>query len=251
MTRREFLDRVLLPLTRLTWEEREAVRRELEEHVEDRMEALLDMGWDEELAEARCLEAMGDPAEIGRELARQYRGRDRGWLWLGRAAAALTAVLCVQAVLWLDFSYTWKYIWDSLDVRSVYVPEGWTDELDTVEATMALDIRVPIGNDVLRAGRINVGWEEGHDSLRAEVLLFSYDRVPGGVVAESVLGCAALENQRGRGNRSVSGGWEHARAGKVAVYTDVEPGDTYVTLVHEWLGETVRVPISLPEREEP
>ena len=38
MTQREFLDRVLLPLGRLTAEERENVRRELEEHIEDRME---------------------------------------------------------------------------------------------------------------------------------------------------------------------------------------------------------------------
>ena len=59
MTRGEFLEQVLAPLGRLTAEERENVRRELEEHVEDRMEALLDMGWDAELAESRCLEAMG------------------------------------------------------------------------------------------------------------------------------------------------------------------------------------------------
>ena len=88
MTRGEFLDQVLSPLNRLTAEERESVRRELEEHVEDRMEAMLDMGWDPALAESRCLEAMGDPVEIGREMARQYRGW--GWLWLGRAAVALT-----------------------------------------------------------------------------------------------------------------------------------------------------------------
>ena len=39
------------PLGRLTAQERENVRRELEEHVEDRMEALLEMGWSAELAE--------------------------------------------------------------------------------------------------------------------------------------------------------------------------------------------------------
>ena len=53
MTRKEFTDQVLLSLGRLTADEREDVRRELEEHVEDRMEALLDMGWDEGLAEER------------------------------------------------------------------------------------------------------------------------------------------------------------------------------------------------------
>ena len=97
MTRQEFLAQVLSPLGRLTAQERENVRRELEEHVEDRMEALLEMGWDAELAEEWRLEAMGDPAEIGREMARQYRGR--GWLWLGRAAVVLTAVVCIRALL--------------------------------------------------------------------------------------------------------------------------------------------------------
>lgn len=97
MTRQEFLDQVLSPLGRLTAQERENVRWELEEHVEDRMEVMLDMGWDKELVESRCLEAMGDPAEIGREMARQYRGR--GWLWLGRAAVVLTAVVCIRALL--------------------------------------------------------------------------------------------------------------------------------------------------------
>ena len=34
-------------------------------------------------------------------------------------------------------------------------------------------------------------------------------------------------------------------------YVDVEPGDAYVTLVHEWLGETIRVQVPLPGEEEP
>ena len=55
MTRQEFLNQVLSPLGRLTAEEREDVRRELEEHVEDRMEALLEMGWGAGLAEGGCL----------------------------------------------------------------------------------------------------------------------------------------------------------------------------------------------------
>ncbi len=62
-----------------------------------RGETLLDIGWDAELAEEWRLEAMGDPAEIGREMTRQYRGR--GWLWLGRAAVVLTAVVCIRALL--------------------------------------------------------------------------------------------------------------------------------------------------------
>ena len=246
MTRREFTDQVLLPLTRLTWEEREAVRRELEEHLEDRMESMLERGWEPELAEERCLESMGDPAEIGREMAKQYRSRDQGWLWLGRAAVALTAVLCLQAVLSLEFFYTWKYVWDSVDARTIYVPEGWTEILDTVELSMALDICVPVGNDVLRAARVNVGREKNCDRRRAEVVLFSYDRIPGGVVSTNLLGSITVENQRGEQGQS-AGGWGHYRVERTAQYVEIESGDIYVTLVYKWLGKTLRVQAPLPE----
>ena len=122
MTRQGFMDRVLLSLTRLTAEEREIVRQELEEHIEDRMEVMLEMGWKPELAEERCLEAMGDPVEIGREMAKQYRGR--GWLWLGRAAVLLTVVLCIQALLGVGILFN---AWDSLEARvnPQWAP-GWT-----------------------------------------------------------------------------------------------------------------------------
>jgi len=156
MTREEFMDRVLLPLGRLTAEERESVRRELEEHVEDRMEALLEMGWSEELAESRCLEAMGDPVEIGREMARQYPGP--WWLWIGRAAVILTAVVCIQALLGFGML---GYAWDSLTVRISPSTAVSIGELKNVEAVEELDIRAEVGNDVLRIYQVSVGEKDG------------------------------------------------------------------------------------------
>lgn len=49
MTPSEYQDRVLAGLRRLTPEEREAVRRELDGHIEDHMEALRELGYDEAL----------------------------------------------------------------------------------------------------------------------------------------------------------------------------------------------------------
>ena len=66
MTRQEFMERVRLPLGRLTAEEQENICRELEEHLEDRMEVLLDMGWSKDLAEARSLGAGGGCGWAGR-----------------------------------------------------------------------------------------------------------------------------------------------------------------------------------------
>ncbi len=258
MTRREFTDRVLLSLGRLTREEREAVRRELEEHVEDRMEALLEMGWAAELAEARCLEAMGDPAEIGRELAKQYRGW--GWLWLGRAAVLLTAVLCVQAALGLGML---SDAWNSLEAR--FRTEEINGELDTVEVTEAVDIRAAAGNDVLRVYQICLGEKDGRRAAAVSATLF--DRLPFGVAAGNFQGKSTLKNERGETGYSKNGS-ESYGAGYATCWTYLEPGDACVFWEYQPIGllawqnssqtvyryqeqgETVRLEIPLPGREE-
>ncbi|MBM6911672.1 permease prefix domain 1-containing protein, partial [Oscillibacter valericigenes] len=72
MTRGEYIREVSASLKRLTKREREAIRRELDGHMEDHMESLRELGYDEELAEERTIAAMGDPEEVGRELNKQY-----------------------------------------------------------------------------------------------------------------------------------------------------------------------------------
>ena len=97
MDRREYTAQVLSCLRRVTWDEREAIRAELDGHMEDRFESLRELGYDETEAEERTLAAMGDPAEVGRALDRQYTGW--GFVLLSRAAVLLTVVLCVQTLL--------------------------------------------------------------------------------------------------------------------------------------------------------
>lgn len=242
MTRGEFLDRVLLPLGRLTAEERENVRQELEEHVEDRMEALLEMGWDAELAEARCLEAMGDPAEIGREMAKQYRGK--GWLWLGRAAVVLTVVVCIQALLGVGMLWA---AWDSLTVRFNPPRTISIGELKNVEAEEELDIRAEIGNDILRIYQVSVGEKDGQRA--AMVLACAYDRWPFGIVVDSLFSRSELWNERGETGTS-GGGSGNSGAVCAALWAPVETGDTHVIWEYRAIGEAVRLEIPLPGGEE-
>ncbi len=242
MTRQEFLDQVLSPLGRLTAQERENVRRELEEHVEDRMEALLEMGWDAELAEARCLEAMGDPAEIGREMARQYRGR--GWLWIGRAAVVLTVVVCIQALLGVGMLGA---AWDSLTVRFNPPRTISIGELKNVEAEEELDIRAEIGNDILRIYQVSVGEKDGQRA--AMVLACAYDRWPFGIVVDSLFGRSELWNERGETGTS-GGGSGNSGAVCAALWAPVETGDTHVIWEYRAIGEAVRLEIPLPGGEE-
>lgn len=242
MTRQAFLDQVLSPLGRLTAEEREDIRRELEEHVEDRMEALLEMGWDAELAEERCLEAMGDPAEIGREMAAQYRGR--GWLWLGRAAVALTVVMCIQALLGFGML---SNVWSSLEARICPSTAISIGELKNVEAVADLDIRAEIGNDILKIYQVSVGEKDGQRA--AMVLACMYDRWPFGIVAAGLRARSDVRNQKGEGGTS-GGGKANYGAEYAVHWAPVEPGDTHVVWVYHARGEIIRLEIPLPGGEE-
>lgn len=242
MTRREFMYQVLSPLGRLTAEERENVRRELEEHVEDRMEVLLEMGWDEALAEERCLEAMGDPAEIGREMAKQYPGR--WWLWLGRAAVVLTVVVCIQALLGVGMLGA---AWDSLTIRFSPPRTISIGELKNVEAVEDLDIRAEIGNDILRIYQVSVGEKDGQRA--AMVLACAYDRRPFGIVVDSLASRSELWNERGEMG-TIGGGSGNWGAVCAALWTPVEPGDAHVIWECRTMGETVRLEVPLPGGEE-
>ena len=86
MTRREYTDRVVACLRGPTKEELEAIRAELDAHIEDHICDLLDLGYDEALAEERTMMWMGDPEEVGRELDKQYPMR---WLIVSLAALIL------------------------------------------------------------------------------------------------------------------------------------------------------------------
>ena len=68
MTRNEYVDRVLSVMRHVTAKEREAIRAELDAHIEDHICDLLDLDYDEALAEERTMALRGDPEEVGREL---------------------------------------------------------------------------------------------------------------------------------------------------------------------------------------
>ena len=65
MDRRDYTDRVLSSLRRVTEKEREAIRSELDGHIEDHMEALRELGYDEELAEERAMPPFGRKGRRG------------------------------------------------------------------------------------------------------------------------------------------------------------------------------------------
>lgn len=238
-----YCSRVLSESGRLTRREADGLRAELSGHIEDHAEALTAHGYTEDAAYGRAVTLMGDPEETGRALRVQYGG---WWLVVvQRAARILTAVLCVMiAGLIVKSSGLYGAIRDRITVQKP--SDGWE-----IWDTEAPGTRIPIGDDIVRIDTVSCSTQ------RAEVQLTGFDRIPGGVVYARLLHTLRLENERGEAlfegedypyPSCVSGSgtlWVHT----ARHYVDIEPDDTYITLIYDRLGEHVEVEIPLPGRE--
>ncbi len=244
MDRKEYCDRVLAQVGRLTTDEANDLRNELAGHIEDHAEALVEHGYTEEDAAARAVALMGDPEETGRALRVQYGG---WWLVIvQRAARILTAMLCVMiAGLIVKSSGLYGAICDRITVQKP--SDGW-ERWDTETP----GTRLPIGDDIARIDAVSCSTQ------RAEVQLTGFDRIPGGVVYARLLHTLRLENERGEAiyegledhdyPSCVSGsGTLYVRNASHRV--NIEPDDTYIRLIYDRLGEHVEVEIPLPGRE--
>nr|WP_326186527.1 permease prefix domain 1-containing protein [uncultured Oscillibacter sp.] len=243
MTRQEYTAQVLAQLRRVTGDERESIRAEIDAHMEDHIRDLLDLGYAPELAEERTLAFMGDPAEVGRELSKQY---PLGWLAARWFATAVTVLLCAAALSQL-WGVTW--FWGSLKAR--VIPNRFHSQLES-QASEWVDIRVRIGNDVLRVYQVNVGTEDGRQV--AEVSLCAYDCLPGGIVTSDLLRSSRLEDQRGGRERPDTLTAYNGSDGRTAygnTFVTIGPEDTYVTLRYERLGRHLAIQIPLPEEVAP
>lgn len=238
-----YCSRVLSESGRLTRREADGLRAELSGHIEDHAEALTAHGYTEDAAYGRAVTLMGDPEETGRALRAQYGG---WWLVVvQRAARILTAVLCVMiAGLIVKSSGLYGAIRDRITVQKP--SDGWE-----IWDTEAPGTRIPIGDDIVRIDTVSCSTQ------RAEVQLTGFDRIPGGVVYARLLQTLRLENERGEAlfegedypyPSCVSGsGTFYVLTARH--YVDIEPDDTYITLIYDRLGEHVEVEIPLPGRE--
>lgn len=246
MDRKEYCDRVLAQVGRLTNDEADDLRNELAGHIEDHAEALVEHGYTEEDAAARAVELMGDPEETGKALREQYR---HFWLVIvQRVAIFVTIVSCVQGFFMLPML---SGVYESLRERvSPTVNSISWEELD---GAADLRERIAVGNDIVQLNRIEYGVREGE---RQAVLWASvYDRVPGGKVYENLLETLVLENERGESMYPwLDGNYRSCTSSRGSLYVHyglhtvpLEEGDTYVTFVYDRFGERIETRIELPE----
>lgn len=95
MTIERFLEVVLTYMPRATRKEAALICAELTAHLADSVEAWTAAGSAPEIAQAKAVEAMGDPKEIGKALDAQF---SPFWLWLGRCAKAVCAIAALGVV---------------------------------------------------------------------------------------------------------------------------------------------------------
>ena len=233
MNREDYLAAVTAELSRLTDDERAAVRGELAAHIEDHAEALRAIGYAEDEADARATERMGDPAQVGRDLAKLYRPF---WLWVERAALALIAVMLLHLLLGSALLY---HTWSSLYAR-VCAPDD--------ETAIRLDERMAVGDDVVRLYGIS-GYRPG-ETCEVRLHLCAYDRSPFGIVHQNIWSWMQLragEPAEERPYAAGGGGWSNAGASHMYVKVALAPEDASITLRYERFGQVCERVIDLTE----
>ena len=95
---RQYSETVAACLRNASPKERRAVRRELEDHLQDHAEALEAAGYPPEQAQAHALAAMGDPKQVGEELSAAFPLR---WWVLTRAAGCVALIALLLILFWL------------------------------------------------------------------------------------------------------------------------------------------------------
>ena len=243
MDRREYTEAVLSALRRVTGRERAAIRAEIDGHIEDHMEGLLELGYDPALAEERALAAMGDPKEVGRELDRQY---PLGWLIVGRAAMALT----IAVVLALGGGFCGFLSNTADNLRARFCPEklAAVEELrDSLQAVEELDLRVKLDDVTVRVYQVGLEHADGggmayvalscwnEDSFTEPPELLSSYAGGGGLDLKGST-CGLPENSRDGGK------WV------VVSEVPVNYGDT-MEISYDRFGQTFHLSVPLPWKE--
>ena len=96
-----------------TAKEKEAIRKELADHMEDHAQALIDGGFPEDHAYRVAVESMGDPEAVGRELDKEY---PRRWGVLVTVFQIMLLLLGTNLLIFSGY-YLPNYLGHTLEAR--------------------------------------------------------------------------------------------------------------------------------------
>lgn len=163
------------------WPDREAVRRELTEHIEDKTADLMRIFPDipEEEAGERALAAMGDAWELKKELARVHRPW-LGWLWrctqvLVWGLLALSLIAALAGGLLKDQAYRWKEARQSRAVGRALYEDGVPDWEGERLAVLRVDGEARLGGATISVSKA-ARWREPEGDCLYLRLRVTWDR---------------------------------------------------------------------------
>ena len=244
MTRSEYVERVLSVMKHVTGKEREAIRAEIDAHIEDHICALLDLDYDMALAEERTMARMGDPEEVGRELDKQYPAV---WLILKRLAIALTVVMLL--LVRYDLRVILENTEDSLRAR--YFPETvmtvnkYRDPMEIVEKTDFRAENDEITMRVYQVGLVDADAEYSQAYLAVSVWGYEpfEENWPGDAYAVFMAHPLEVTSTSGKTSTQDWGTrWCH-------VYTVLASYGDQVTLIYDRYGQQLELTVDLPWKE--
>lgn len=233
MDRLEYCRQLTKELRHLTPNEVAAVRQELMDHMDDHAEMLQEAGYDAIEANARAVEAMGDPVETGREIDKQYPAI---WLWVSRIAIAVIVVVCVSAVINFFGLYT---AFDSLAIRinpyrKVDIP---------VEAR--IDYKMEIGSDIVHFIGLQdyVPGESGQVRLHMNI----YDKSIFRPIDQNLVHKLTFLTNSGEISSLSGGGGRNERVSHYRRTLELTENDTFLTVIYDHYGRYVSCTIDLQE----
>ena len=229
-----------------TAQERNAIRQELREHLEDHAAALMEDGLSAEEAARAAVDAMGDPKEIGEAMNHAYPHLWRRIYTIEKYAAVLLAIAAVFS-LFLRTSNTLDHIERNWEARSFHA--------DSVQV-LPMDVTMPVGDQILRVYGVRYGYETSSGSPLPELTLYvcTYNRIPWGVASLDLSSQLQVADKQGNPLPStcLESGYDDgsgARAfGSYAILVDEPPGELILTFDAHGHDASVRFTVPVPER---
>lgn len=247
---RAFYRAVCDRLTRATNRERQQIRRELADHLQDHTEALMERGLEPEAAETRAVTEMGDPIQIAWDLNKSY---SRFWLICKRVLVVLFCALLLQCFgrdVLMDFTDNMLTRLPSQADLTQMSSQGlaYADQVFELGGIQPLNLKMESNSTVVRLEQIAVGKFSDGPEEEGYCVAFSarnYPKNPFDRNRASLKLYLADDPDRTRLKRSLPGSSVGGRSGMCFAY-EVDYGTEQIEIVWERYGQdlSVQVPLS-------
>ena len=241
MDAKEFCTGVLSHIPRATAAERTAIRQELEEHLSDHQEALMERGASAEEAEEQAVAAMGEPAAIGLQWNAQLSPM---WLWVGRLCKLAVLLLVLGMLLPLGFkiyglSQNFSARWSSEPMDGWKEPEAvWSEKVD---------LREPFADQMIRFFQVCLVEEAWTDregrtgDYQVELHVLAYAQNP----LKPALNMNIVSGITCNGETGLAGGFGSRGVCAWSIRYPIQPGAPEATFTLSYHGESASVTVPL------